>query len=310
MPLKIPDALPARKVLESENIFVMTEYRAMHQDIRPLNILILNLMPTKITTENQLLRKLSNTPLQINVEFLQTASYQAKHADPRHMESFYRTFEEVKDRYYDGLIITGAPLADFAYEDVAYWGELCKIFDWAEEHVHSSFFLCWGALAAFYYYYDVPTVRYEEKLSGVYTNYVKKKSSPLLRGFDDIFFAPHSREVGVLEEDVEKVSDLEILVTCEGHGGPTIVKTKDSKKFFVLCHLEYDRDTLKLEYERDMAKGMDPNIPENYFPDDDPTKEPIVRWRSAGQLMYSNWLNYYVYQSTPYEFKPRKKRKG
>ncbi len=300
MPIRIPDSLPARGVLESENIFVMTEFRAMHQDIRPLKLLILNLMPTKVVTENQLLRKLSNTPLQIDVEFLQTASYIPKHVDIEHLESFYTTFDQVKDKYYDGLIITGAPLADVAYEDVEYWPELTQIMDWAETNVHCTMYICWGALAGMYYYYGVPTVRYDEKLSGIYPNRVLKRSSPFLRGFDDVFMAPHSREVGVLSEDVLRIPELEILSDSET-GGPTFVKTTDSSKFFIFCHLEYDIDTLALEYKRDLDKGMNPNIPVNYFPDDNPRKKPVVNWRSAGQLMFSNWLNYYVYQSTPFE---------
>ncbi len=309
MPIKIPDSLPAKKVLERENIFVMTEYRAMHQDIRPLDVLILNLMPTKIATENQLVRKLSNTPLQINIEFLQTASYKPTHVDEAHMESFYTTFEQIENKMYDGMIITGAPLADLAYEDVSYWPELCKIMDWSKTHVHCVMHICWGALAALYYHYGVPTIRYPYKLSGVYENRVLKKSSPFCRGFDDIFWAPHSREVGILAEDVLKVPELEILVDSR-EGGPTILKTTDSRHFFALCHLEYDADTLALEYKRDLEKGIDPMVPVNYFPDDNPTRKPIVRWRSAGQLMFSNWLNYYVYQTTPYDLKEGKTQKG
>ncbi len=300
MPIKIPDSLPARAVLESENIFVMTEYRAIHQDIRPLNVLILNLMPTKEVTETQLLRKLSNTPLQIHVEFLQTASYTPTHADSAHMESFYTTFDQVKNRWFDGMIITGAPLDFVPYEEVEYWDELCAIMDWGKTHVHSTMHLCWGALAALYYHYGVKTVTYEEKLSGVYRNRVLKKSSPLFRGFDDIFYAPHSRQVGVCAEDVLGVPELELVAEREG-GDPCIIKTTDSKYFFVFCHSEYDSDTLKLEYERDMAAGLNPRVPCNYFPDDDPGREPIVTWRSAGQLLFSNWLNYYVYQTTPYD---------
>ncbi len=300
MPIKIPDSLPATAVLESENIFVMTEYRAIHQDIRPLNVLILNLMPTKEVTETQLLRKLSNTPLQITVEFLQTASYTPQHVDTRHMESFYTTFDQVKNRWFDGMIITGAPLDFVPYEKVEYWKELCTIMEWSKTHVHSTMHLCWGALAALYYHYGVETVVYEEKLSGIYRNLVLKNSSPLFRGFDDIFYAPHSRQVGIRAEDVRKVPMLELIAEREG-GDPAILKTTDSKHFFVFCHLEYDADTLKMEYERDLARGIHPNVPCNYFPDDDPKKPPIVTWRSAGQLLFSNWLNYYVYQTTPYD---------
>ncbi len=301
MPIKIPDSLPARAVLESENIFVMTEYRAMHQDIRPLNVLILNLMPTKEVTETQLLRKLSNTPLQITVELLQTASYKPTHTDTAHMESFYTTFSGVQDRWFDGMIITGAPLAFVPYEEVSYWDELCAIMEWSKTHVHATMHLCWGALAALYYHYGVETsVVYEQKLSGVYRNRVLKKSSPLFRGFDDVFWSPHSREVGIRAEDVRKVPVLELIAEREG-GDPTILKTTDSRHFFVLCHPEYDSDTLKFEYERDLELGLNPAVPCNYFPDDDPTKEPIVTWRSAGQLLFSNWLNYYVYQTAPYD---------
>ncbi len=301
MPIKIPDSLPATAILESENIFVMTENRAMHQDIRPLHVLILNLMPTKEVTETQLLRKLSNTPLQIEVEFLQTASYTPQHVDTKHMESFYTTFDQVKNRYFDGMIITGAPLAFVPYEEVSYWEELCTIMDWGKTHVHSTLHICWGALAGLYYHYGVGTnAIYAEKLSGIYPNRVLKKSSPLFRGFDDVFWAPHSREVGVLAEDVLKVPELELIADCDA-GGPCLLKTTDSKHFFALCHLEYDWNTLKLEYERDQVRGLNPQIPCNYFPDDDPTKQPVVTWRSAGQLLFSNWLNFYVYQSTPYD---------
>ena len=300
MPIKIPDSLPATTILESENIFVMTEYRAMHQDIRPLNVLILNLMPTKVVTETQLLRKLSNTPLQVKVEFLQTASYTPQHVDSEHMESFYTTFDQVKDRWFDGMIITGAPLEGMAFEDVSYWEELCEIMEWSKKHVHCTMHICWGALAGLYYHYGIPTIDYAEKLSGIYPNSVLKKSSPLFRGFDDIFYAPHSRGVGIRAEDVAKVPELELISDSE-EGGPTIMKSTDSRHFFVMCHLEYDANTLALEYQRDLAKGMDQHVPYNYFPDDDPTKAPIVNWRSAGQLLFSNWLNYYVYQTTPYD---------
>lgn len=300
MPIKIPDSLPATTILESENIFVMTEYRAMHQDIRPLNVLILNLMPTKVVTETQLLRKLSNTPLQVKVEFLQTASYTPQHVDSEHMESFYTTFDQVKDRWFDGMIITGAPLEGMAFEDVSYWEELCEIMEWSKKHVHCTMHICWGALAGLYYHYGIPTIEYAEKLSGIYSNSVLKKSSPLFRGFDDIFYAPHSRGVGIRAEDVAKVPELELISDSE-EGGPTIMKSTDSRHFFVMCHLEYDANTLALEYQRDLAKGMDQHVPYNYFPDDDPTKAPIVNWRSAGQLLFSNWLNYYVYQTTPYD---------
>ena len=300
MPIKIKDSLPAQKTLESENIFVMTEYRAMHQDIRPLKVLVLNLMPTKIETETQLLRKLSNTPLQVEVEFMQTASYQPRHVEASHLEAFYTVFEEIKDQKFDGLIITGAPLDYTKFEDVIYWKELCEIMEWSKTHVHCTLHMCWGTYAGLYYHYGIDKVDLEEKLSGVYEHYVLKKNSPLFRGFDDIFYAPQSRAMTVRREDVENVPELELLAVSD-IAGVTMLKTKDSRQFFMTCHPEYDADTLAKEYFRDLDKGMDPKVPINYFPGDDPKKEPIVRWRSTGQLFYSNWLNYYVYQSTPYD---------
>lgn len=302
MPIKIKDSLPAQEILESENIFVMTEYRAMHQDIRPLHVLILNLMPTKIVTETQLLRKLSNTPLQVEVEFLQTASYRPKHVASSHLDTFYLVFDEIRDRYFDGLIITGAPLDYTEFQDVAYWDELCEIMDWSRRHVHCTLYMCWGVYAGLFHHYGIPNVYLPEKLSGVYEHQVLKKSSPLFRGFDDVFYAPQSRAMTVRREDVEQVPELELLAYSE-EAGVTMVKTKDSRQFFMTCHPEYDADTLALEYFRDKEKGMNPNVPVNYFPDDDPEKPPVVRWRSAGQLFYSNWLNYYVYQSTPYDLR-------
>ncbi len=300
MPIKIQDSLPAQAILENENIFVMTEFRAMHQDIRPLNVLILNLMPTKEVTETQLLRKLSNSPLQVNIELLQTASYTPTHVDSSHLDSFYTTFDKVKSRKFDGMIITGAPLEHVAYEDVAYWDELCTIMKWSESHVHCTYYLCWGAFAAFYYFYGLKHEFYEEKLSGIYKHKVLKPTSPLFRGFDDEFFAPHSRGIYVTKEQILSVPELELMAESD-EAGVTIVKTVDSRKFFVTCHAEYDSDTLANEYKRDIDKGIDPNIPKNYFPDDDPAKTPVVNWRSTGQLLYTNWLNYYVYQSTPYD---------
>ena len=300
MPIKVKSNLPAQKILENENIFVMDENRAMHQDIRPLNVLILNLMPNKEVTETQLLRKLSNSPLQVDVELLQTASYTPTHVDTNHLDSFYITFDQIKDRKFDGMIITGAPLAYVMYEDVAYWKELCMIMDWAEKHVHSTFYLCWGAFAGLYHHYGIMHEFYDEKLSGVYEHDLLKPKSPLFRGFDDKFHAPHSREIYVKREDIEAVPGLELMAYSD-KAGVAIAKTEDSRKFFVLCHAEYDATTLADEYERDSAKGLNPKLPENYYPDDDPTKAPIVNWRSTGQLLYTNWLNYYVYQSTPYD---------
>ena len=299
MPIKIPDSLPATAVLESENIFVMTEYRAMHQDIRPLNVLILNLMPTKVITENQLLRKLSNTPLQIKVEFLQTASYTPQHVDTEHMESFYTTFEQVKDRWFDGLIITGAPLAFVPYEEVHYWKELCKIMEWAKTHVHSTMHICWGALAGLYYHYGIPTVEYPEKLSGVYTQKALDKRVPLLRSFDDYFKCPHSRYTEVWEEDILKHPELRILAKSD-EAGVFLVMNQDGSQIFVQGHPEYDRMTLNNEYHRDLNKGLNPALPVHYYEHDDPFSVPPLMWRNMANTLYTNWLNYYVYQVTPY----------
>lgn len=301
MPIRIPDSLPAHAILESENIFVMTERRAMHQDIRPLNVLILNLMPTKIITETQLLRKLSNTPLQIQVEFLQTASYHSTHADPSHMAHFYYTFDQIRDRRYDGMIITGAPLDYVACEDVAYWKEICEIMEWTKTHVHCTYHLCWGAYAGLYYHFGIKKYDLEKKLFGVIPHKILVPKSPLFRGFDDIFMAPQSRATDVHLEDVLAHPEIEVMAVTEG-GSLAIAKTSDNRQFFVTCHAEYDRDTLAREYFRDMEKGLTSvDFPVNYFPDDDASNPPRVTWRSAGQLLYSNWLNFYVYQSTPYD---------
>ncbi|MCR5278673.1 MAG: homoserine O-succinyltransferase [Lachnospiraceae bacterium] len=300
MPIKIKDSLPAQAILENENIFVMTEFRAMHQDIRPLNVLIMNLMPNKEITETQLLRKLSNSPLQVNVELLQTQSYTPTHVDATHLDSFYTTFDKVKDRKFDGMIITGAPLDYVKFEDVAYWKEMCDIFEWTKTHVHCTFFLCWACFAALYYFYGLERYDREEKLSGVYSHRVLKPTSPLFRGFDDIFYAPHSRAMGIAREKIESVPELELMAYSD-EAGVSIVKTTDSRRFFVGLHAEYDADTLSNEYFRDLNKGLNPKVPVNYFPDDDPSKKPIVNWRSTGQLLYTNWLNYYVYQATPYD---------
>lgn len=302
LPIKIKDSLPAQKILEGENIFVMTEYRAMHQDIRPLSVLVLNLMPTKIVTETQLLRKLSNTPLQVEVEFLQTASYQPKHVAANHLDTFYTVFDEIKERKFDGMIITGAPLDYTEFEDVSYWDEVCKIMEWSKTHVHCTLHMCWGVYAGLHYHYGINKIDLPEKLSGIYKHYVLKKNSPLFRGFDDVFMAPQSRAMTVAREDIEKIPELELLAYSD-EAGVTMLKTKDSRQFFMTCHPEYDSDTLAKEYYRDRDKGMNPKIPVNYFPDDDPDKKPVVNWRSTGQLFFSNWLNYYVYQSTPYDLR-------
>lgn len=300
MPIRIPDALPATEILEGENIFVMTEFRALHQHIRPLRVLILNLMPTKIATETQLMRKLSNTPLQIQVDLLRTKSHEATHVSAGHLETFYRTFEDIENEHYDGLIITGAPVELMEFEEVDYWEELCRIMDWSSTHVHSTLHICWGAQAGLYYHYGIQKYRLPKKASGVFEHRLLKPKSPLVRGFDDRFYAVHSRNTDVKIEDVEAVDDLEIVAVSD-EVGLYIVKSVDSRRFFVFGHPEYDTDTLKLEYERDVKRGINPEIPTNYFPDDDSTRAPLNVWRSQAQLFYTNWLNYYVYQTTPYD---------
>ncbi len=300
MPIRIPDALPATEILEGENIFVMTEFRALHQDIRPLRVLILNLMPTKVATETQIMRKLSNTPLQIEVDLLRTKSHEASHVSAGHLETFYRTFEDIQDEHYDGLIITGAPVELLEFEEVDYWDELCRIMDWSSTHVHSTLHICWGAQAGLYYHYGIPKYRLPAKASGVFEHRLVKPKSPLVRGLDDRFSAVHSRNTEVRAEDVEAVDALEIVAVSD-EVGLYIVKSTDSRRFFIFGHPEYDRDTLKLEYERDLGRGINPEVPAHYFPNDDPTQEPRNVWRSQAQLLYTNWLNYYVYQTTPYD---------
>ena len=299
MPIRIADSLPARDILENENIFVMTEYRAMHQDIRPLKLLILNLMPTKIVTETQLLRKLSNTPLQIEVEFLQTISHEAKNVDTEHLESFYTSFDKIKHNHYDGMIITGAPVENLDFRDVDYWPELCEIMAWTEHNVHSTFHICWGAQAGLFYHYGIEKYQLPRKLSGVFRHRVTKPQSPFFRGFDDEFLVPHSRYTTVLADDILKVPELE-LMSVSKEAGVFAVKSEDNRRFFITGHPEYDPETLALEYARDVQKGLDIDVPKNYFPDDDPAKTPVVTWRAHAQLLYTNWLNYYVYQTTPY----------
>ena len=299
MPIKIPDSLPARTTLESENIFVMTQFRAMHQDIRPLHLLILNLMPTKIVTETQLLRKLSNTPLQIEVDLLHTISHQAKNTSMAHLENFYVGLDKVRERYYDGMIITGAPVENLNFQDVDYWDELCDIMAWTRDHVHCTLHICWGAQAGLYYHYGIPKVSMEKKLFGVYPHRLLRPHSPIFRGFDPEFYVPHSRYTTFREEDIRRVPQLEILSTSP-QAGIYIVKTEDSRQFFITGHPEYDADTLQQEYLRDVNRGVAIDIPEHYFPDNDPSRAPQMTWRSHAQLFYTNWLNYYVYQTTPY----------
>ena len=302
MPIRIPDSLPARTTREGENIFVMTAYRAFQQDIRPLNVLILNLMPTKIVTETQILRKLSNTPLQIQVELLQTSSYISRHTDESHLSSFYTTFSQVRDRKFDGMIITGAPVENMEFDRVDYWPELCEIMEWSRTHVHSTLHICWGAQAGLYFHHGVQKRSLSKKLFGVYEHRVLKPSSPLFRGFDDVFFAPNSRYTEVWADDILRRPELELIAISE-QAGVFAVKTQDSRRFYIMGHPEYDPDTLAREYRRDIEKGLDIDVPANYFPDNDPSRPPIVRWRSAGQLLYTNWLNYYVYQTTPYDIR-------
>ena len=302
MPIKIPDQLPATSALIKENIFVMTEHRALHQDIRPLKLLILNLMPTKIVTEIQLLRKLSNTPLQIEVEFLRTLSHDAKNTDAEHLEAFYTSFESVRGRRFDGMIITGAPVEQLDFFDVDYWPELCEIMDWTRENVHSTLHICWGAQAGLFHHYGVKKYDLPKKLSGVYLHTMEKPLSPFFRGFNDEFFVPHSRYTEVRREDIEAVPELELMSTSK-QAGVFAVKSVDNRRIFITGHPEYDADTLALEYKRDLDKGINPSVPENYFIDDDPSKPPRVTWRSHAQLLYNNWLNYYVYQTTPYDLR-------
>ena len=300
MPIRIPDSLPATSVLEGENIFVMTEHRALHQDIRPLNLLILNLMPTKIVTETQILRKLSNTPLQINVQLLKTISHQAQNTDSQHLDSFYTTFDQVRDGRFDGMIITGAPVEQMPFEEVEYWEELCEIMEWSKTHVHSTFHICWGAQAGLYYHYGINKVPLPEKMFGIFPHVVERRSNMLFRGFDDVFMVPHSRHTTIRREDVEKVKELKILATSP-EAGIYALSTEGGRQIFITGHSEYDALTLEQEFLRDKNKGLPIAVPKNYYPNDDYTQPPRVTWRSCANLLYSNWLNYFVYQTTPYD---------
>ena len=302
MPIKIPDSLPARAVLESENIFVMTQFRALHQDIRPLKVLLLNLMPTKIVTEIQIMRKLSNCPLQVDIDLLNTSSYASRHISMEYLDSFYTTFDQIKDQKYDGMIITGAPVEDYEFEDVNYWPELSEIMEWTKTHVYSTLHICWGAYAGLYYHYGINKHNTPAKVFGVYPHNIMDNTDPLFRGFDDIFQAPHSRHTEIRESDIRACDDLELLSTSP-QAGVFACATPDKRQVFVFGHLEYDAETLSTEYFRDKNKGLEIAVPENYFPNDDPTQRPIVTWRAAGQLFYSNWLNYCVYQATPYDLR-------
>lgn len=300
MPIKIPDNLPAAGILQNENIFVMNEHRAYHQDIRSLKIVILNLMPTKITTETQLLRLLGNSPLQVDVSFLHLQSHKSKNTSPSHLEMFYQTFEEIKEQKFDGLIITGAPVEHLEFEKVDYWEELTQVMDWKMTHVTSTLHICWGAQAGLYYHYGVRKYALPEKILGVFSHTVNKPNTKLLRGFDEQFYAPHSRCTDVRQEDIEQQEELEILSESP-EAGVYIVGSKNTRQVFVTGHSEYDVLTLKEEYIRDVNKGLNISLPKNYFPDNNLTNTPPLTWRAHANLLFTNWLNYYVYQETPYE---------
>ena len=300
MPIKIPNGLPARETLESENIFVMPETRALTQNIRPLRIALLNLMPTKVVTETQLSRLLGNTPLQVELELVQVRSHKSKNTSQEHMLAFYKTFDEVENQFFDGMIITGAPVEQMPFEEVEYWDELCHIMEWSKTHVHSTFHICWGAQAALYYHFGIEKVPLAKKLFGVFPHKVVYKNPILLRGFDDIFWVPHSRHTTVRWEDVAAVPEIKILAGSEEAGLYAVI-TPGGRQVFITGHSEYDPETLQLEYLRDKNAGLPIDVPKNYFPDDDDTKPPMVRWRGHANLLYSNWLNYIVYQTTPYD---------
>ena len=300
MPIKIPNELPATRILTEENIFVMTETRAMTQDIRPLQILLLNLMPTKIDTETQLSRLLGNTPLQVELTLLHTESHKSKNTSQDHLLAFYNVFSEIKDRYFDGLVITGAPVELMPFEQVEYWDELCEIMEWSKTHVYSTFHICWGAQAALYYHFGIPKVQLKEKLFGVFPHRVDYKKSILMRGFDDIFYLPHSRYTTVRDEDINNEAKLKIIASSSV-AGASIMTTKNGRQIFIMGHAEYDQYTLDKEYKRDLMAGKQISCPVNYYPHNDMTQPPTVSWRAHANLLYTNWLNYFVYQSTPYD---------
>lgn len=302
MPIKIPNDLPAVKTLNDENIFVMTETRAITQDIRPLKILLLNLMPKKIETETQLSRLLGNSPLQVDLELIHTKSHKSKNTSAEHLLAFYKTFDDVKDQTFDGMIITGAPVELLPFEEVEYWEELCTIMEWTKTHVHSTFHICWGAQAGLYYHFGIDKKPLDKKMFGIFPHKADYKKSILFRGFDDVFMVPHSRHTTVDIEDIKKCSELKILASSE-EAGVYAVATAEGKQIFITGHSEYDANTLANEYFRDLNEGKPIEVPKNYFPDDNPENEPVVTWRSHANLLYSNWLNYFVYQTTPYDIK-------
>jgi len=300
MPIKVPDNLPAKEILSKENIFVMDDSRAFHQDIRPLQIVVLNLMPKKQETEVQLLRLLSNSPLQVDVTFLRIENHTSKNTSMDYLSTFYKVFDEIKDKKIDGMIITGAPIEHLEYEEITYWKELCEIMEWTKTNVTSTLHICWGAYAGLYFHYKIPKYNLPKKMFGVFEHTKVYNHYDLLRGFDDIFYVPHSRHAEVRRKDIEKEKDLEILSESE-ESGVYIISSKDGKRIFVTGHSEYDSNTLKEEYMRDIKKGLDIEVPKNYFKDDNPNNKPIIKWKSHSSLLFNNWLNYYVYQITPYE---------
>lgn len=301
MPIKIPQLLPAREILEKENIFIMDEDRAASQDIRPLNILILNLMPEKEKTEAHLLRLLGNTSLQVNISFLKTVTYESKNTSPLHLEQFYKSFEEIKHKKFDGMIITGAPVEHLQFEEVNYWNELTEIMEWTKTNVTSTLHICWGAQAALYYHFGIGKYPLPQKCSGIYSHTVMEPVEKLLRGFDDVYLAPHSRHTDVSMEEIMNCSELKLLSASE-EAGPFIMSSENGKHIMITGHLEYDSQTLAEEYKRDIERGLEATLPRYYFPEDNPNKKPLNRWRSHAHLLFSNWLNYYVYQETPYEW--------
>ena len=300
MPIKIDDRLPAKEQLEQENIFVMTESRAKSQDIRPLKILILNLMPTKIVTETQLLRLMSNTPLQVDIELMQTVTHVSKNTSQEHLTKFYKSFDEVKHDKFDGMIVTGAPVEQMEFEEVDYWEELCEIFEWAKTNVYSTFYICWGAQAGLYYHYGLKKYPLDEKMFGIFEHRPLDLLHPLMRGLDDKYYVPHSRHTEIRMEDIAKIKDLQVL-SYSAESGVHLLSDMECRNFFSTGHSEYDADTLATEYFRDKNKGLDIQLPFNYFPDNDCTKKPPITWRSTGILLFTNWLNYFVYQRTPYD---------
>ncbi|NLN81062.1 MAG: homoserine O-succinyltransferase [Clostridiales bacterium] len=301
MPIKIPDNLPATRILESENVFVMTEHRAIHQDIRPLRIIIVNLMPTKIETETQLLRLLGNSPLQVDIDLMQMATHVSKNTPHEHLLEFYQTFDQVRHLKYDGMIITGAPVETLSFEEVDYWPELCEVMTWSRTNIYSTLHICWGAQAGLYYHYGIPKYNLDKKLFGVFAHKPLDPTHPLLRGFDEIFYMPHSRYTEIRQEDIDKIAELHTLAKSD-EAGTVIIASKDARQVFVTGHCEYDRMTLANEYKRDIGRGINQSLPKNYFPDDNPDTVPPMVWRGHANLLVSNWLNYFVYQQTPYDF--------